>query len=179
MSKFITKKVKQIPFFLRNEKGLSLIEVIIAAAIFAFTLISYGYMFAIGQGLANSGGERRVALSYAQETMERFKSMGFSEIQMDIANAATSTYGWNYVVGVAEYEWQGVDATDSNIHSRNVDVAYVDNATLLTALPSNTTDNPNIPSEALQITVTVSPKLNRDVEFANVVLIHTIIGVNP
>jgi Tfp pilus assembly protein PilV len=84
--------------FLNNEKGMSLIEVLIAGVIFAFVLLSFGYMFALGQGLTGSGGDRRFALAYSQESMEELEARGFTTIESDLTNN-TLGYGWTYDAG--------------------------------------------------------------------------------
>ncbi len=110
MKRFFKKQA----VFLRNEKGLSLIEVIIASVIFAFALVAYGYMFALGQGMTNAGGDGRLALTYAQESMERLEARGFAWVEADLVN-------WS---GPVSNQWTQTD-NPTNFHQRDIFASYV------------------------------------------------------
>ena len=146
-----------------NEKGLSLIEVIISAVIFAFVLLSFGYMFAIGQGLVGSEGDRRLALAYAQETTEVLAARGFNWLENDVLSLNQNPYSWSG----ASPSWTGSDPTGSTFHQRTIAVDYVEDSDFDTVATSP-------PTNSLRITVTVSPAADRPTEFRDVSLVTVV-----
>ncbi len=149
--------------YLNSEKGMGLIEVLIAGVIFVFVLISFGYMFAVGQGLSGGGGDRRFALAYSQESMEELEALGFNAVEDDLTNDALG-YGWTYDGG--SLEWSGTDAGVPASHQRQITVAYVDDSDYDTIVAS---------SNLLRITVRVFPSGTLSVGFADVILM-TVVG---
>ncbi len=144
---------------LKSEKGMSLIEVLIAGVIFAFVLISFGYMFAVAQGLLGGEGERRMALTLAQEGLETRQA------------AAATTAGFvtleGLVAGGTIVE-NPVDATDYPNHQRQTTIVYVEDADYDDDTPADP------PTNSLRITVTVFPAGSRPVEFSAVTLVTVV-----
>ncbi|MBI5787375.1 MAG: prepilin-type N-terminal cleavage/methylation domain-containing protein [Candidatus Schekmanbacteria bacterium] len=134
---------------LYNQAGLGLIEVLVAAVIFAFVLLSFGYMYAVGQGMIGSNGDRRMAVTFAVETTEEIKGRGFDWLATELATAQAgqaNTYTLTDTNG--DQEWVGTDTTGSNFFQRQVAIAYVNDDDFQQIVTS---------SDSIRITVTVSP----------------------
>lgn len=63
---------------LRNERGLSLLEVLIAIIILAVALTSISYFFSQARGNIEVTGRMRCGLALAQDKMEELKDLGYS-----------------------------------------------------------------------------------------------------
>jgi type II secretory pathway pseudopilin PulG len=62
---------------LRNPKGLSLLETLIAIIILALTLTSISYFFSTARGNIETSGHMRCGLVLAQDKMEELKDLGY------------------------------------------------------------------------------------------------------
>ena len=63
---------------LRDERGLSLLEVLIAIIILAVALTSISYFFSQARGNIEVCGHMRCGLALAQDKMEELKDLGYS-----------------------------------------------------------------------------------------------------
>jgi len=63
---------------LRDERGLSLLEVLIAIIILALALTSISYFFSQARGNIEVCGHMRCGLALAQDKMEELKDLGYS-----------------------------------------------------------------------------------------------------
>ena len=102
-----------------NQKGFTLIEVVITVAVVAFALVAYlGANYAIEKA-SESAYQKSVAIQDAQQTLERMRS-----------TAATGTFPGNVTSA-----FSGSISGYSNLPSETVAVSYVD----ATANPLDTT----------------------------------------
>jgi hypothetical protein len=62
---------------LSSEAGISILEVLFGAAIVAVASVGMALMFGTGQGVVQSGGDNRAALSIAQQRLEQVRAAGF------------------------------------------------------------------------------------------------------
>jgi len=60
-----------------NEKGVTLVEVIVSTLILSFVLLATGYMFVLGRNNINSYGDERTALTVAVREMEDLKRLPY------------------------------------------------------------------------------------------------------
>jgi Tfp pilus assembly protein PilV len=63
---------------LADERGISLIEVIVAAVVVGIGAVGVALMFSAGQAYIQAEGDNRVALFLAQQKLEQFGSVGFA-----------------------------------------------------------------------------------------------------
>ena len=131
-----------------NERGITLIEIVVSGVILAAVVIAFALMFSWGRGSIDWEGERRVALTLTQEMMERVKSQDFDGVSVFHGlneNPPRDINGnpMNGTGGTPDY---------SNFR-RQVAVEYVndDNYTIPPAVP---------PSNSKKITVRVSSTTN-------------------
>jgi|GEM_PF-3522320 len=67
---------------LRDERGLSLLEVLIAIIILAVALTSISYFFSQARGNIEVCGHMRSGLALAQDKMEELKDLGYSHLDL-------------------------------------------------------------------------------------------------
>ena len=80
----------------RNERGFSLIEVVVALALLAGVLISIAGLFVIGARQVESGRESTEALSVARGIVEQINKWGFHQTyELFGANGNAATYTWD------------------------------------------------------------------------------------
>lgn len=65
----------------RNQKGFSLIELMVAVAILALVAIGLFQAFTAAFQSMNDSRDRTVATNYAQQILEDYKNMHFERIQ--------------------------------------------------------------------------------------------------
>ena len=70
-------KVSTLRNILRNSKGLSLLETLIAIIILAIALTSISYFFSTARGNIEVSGHMRCGLVLAQDKMENLKDLGY------------------------------------------------------------------------------------------------------
>lgn len=142
-----------------GDKGVGLIEVMIASVIFAFVMLSFSYMFALGRGIVGTGVDRRMALDFAQESMEFLKSRGFTWVEADVGAGGTGPYTWSG----SSPSWTTTAATGSAKHQRTITVDYVSDTdyTVISTIGQ---------TNSIRVVTTVAPALNRQSEFQQVEL---------
>ena len=153
---------------LAGEKGLTLIEVLIAGSIFAFVLLSFGYLFAIAQGLLGGESERRMAAALANEAIEvqtatAATSSGFASLESAVGTISENPISSNQ----APY----YTPSDYPNHRRDTTIAYVQDCS---SSPCDYDTVVSGPTDTLRISVTVSPSGSRPVEFAPVSLVTVV-----
>jgi prepilin-type N-terminal cleavage/methylation domain-containing protein len=74
---FPTDKIHVLRDSLRDVKGLSLLEVLIAIIILAIALTSISYFFSTARGNIETSGHMRCGLVLAQDKMEELKDLGY------------------------------------------------------------------------------------------------------
>ncbi|MFB0506658.1 MAG: prepilin-type N-terminal cleavage/methylation domain-containing protein [Thermodesulfobacteriota bacterium] len=78
LAKFLINKASIPRNILRNPKGLSLLETLIAIIILALALASISYFFSTARGNIEASGHMRSDLVLAQDKMEQLKDLGYS-----------------------------------------------------------------------------------------------------
>ena len=73
---------------LRDERGLSLLEVLIAIIILAVALTSISYFFSQARGNIEVTGRMRCGLALAQDKMEELKDLGYSHDDLTVTDGA-------------------------------------------------------------------------------------------
>jgi type II secretory pathway pseudopilin PulG len=76
-AEFLINKASTPRNILRNPKGLSLLETLIAIIILALTLTSISYFFSTARGNIETSGHMRCGLVLAQDKMEELKDLGY------------------------------------------------------------------------------------------------------
>ncbi len=126
---------------LRDQRGVFIVEVLVAGVVFAIAVIGLVLMFGWGQTFVVAQGNDRVALYLAQQQIESLRASGYAA-----AEALNSNCGGN----------PGLDETltagrgNSQSFTRQTDVEYVNNADLTT---------PQCGTNTIRITVTVTPTM--------------------
>jgi type II secretory pathway pseudopilin PulG len=77
-AEFLINKASIPRNILRNSKGLSLLETLIAIIILAVTLTSISYFFSAARGNIEVSGHMRSGLVLAQDKMEELKDLAYS-----------------------------------------------------------------------------------------------------
>jgi len=81
---FSTDKLHILRDSLRDVKGLSLLEVLIAIIILAITLTSISYFFSTARSNIEASGRMRCGLVLAQDKMENLKDMGYFHADLSV-----------------------------------------------------------------------------------------------
>ena len=71
---------------LRNRKGLSLLETLIAIIILAIAITSISYFFSRARVNIEASGYMRCGLVLAQDKMEQLKDLGYSHANLTVTN---------------------------------------------------------------------------------------------
>lgn len=74
-----------------SDKGFTLAELLLAAAILSFTVVGLASLFINVEMLNNANSNLSIATSHSQFVMEGIKNANFSSLSTDISNGA-----WNY-----------------------------------------------------------------------------------
>ena len=77
IAEFLINKGSIPKNILRNPKGLSLLETLIAIIILALALTSISYFFSTARGNIEASGRMRSGLVLAQDKMEELKDLGY------------------------------------------------------------------------------------------------------
>ncbi len=143
------KKAKRRPNYamrhalcaLRNQRGVFIVEVLVAGVVFAVAIMGLVHMFGWGQTFLVAQGDDRVALNLAQQQIESLRASGYAA-----AEVLNSNCGGTPAVN------ETLTAGMGNLQSftRQTDVEYVNNADLST---------PQCGTNTIRITVTVTPAM--------------------
>jgi len=63
-----------------DERGLSLVEVLVAAVVLGIAAVGVALMFSTGQAFINGEGDSRISLFLAQQKVERLRASGYGEL---------------------------------------------------------------------------------------------------
>lgn len=136
------------PECINDQRGIALTEIIVAGVILATVVIGIALMFSRGKGDIDWQGERRIALTLAQDMIERIKAGSFDGVStFNGLNECPPT-------NISGTPMDGTGGTpDYRNFRRQVTVEYVDDAdfSIPPAIP---------PSNSEKVTVTVSSTLN-------------------
>lgn len=114
------------PRLLPDERGVGLMEVVVATVIAVIAIVALAYSFGMGRGLVNQYEVARIALAAAQRRMEKLAAAGPDSSNLDLASGfSTKTYGpLNVVVdgNVACRESWVVEAKDDPADGLNGDL---------------------------------------------------------
>jgi len=80
--------MKRLLRFVCNQRGLSLVEVLVAAVVIAIAALGTAVLFATGQAYITAEGDNRTSLTLAQDRMERLRALGYAGL---VGTAATGT----------------------------------------------------------------------------------------
>ncbi len=83
-AEFLINKASIPRNILRNPKGLSLLETLIAIIILAVALTSISYFFSTARGNIEVSGHMRSGLVLAQDKMEQLKDLGYSHPDLSV-----------------------------------------------------------------------------------------------
>ena len=72
-----------------DQRGLSFVEVLVAAVVVAIAAIGVAVMFATGQTYINAEGDNRVSLFLAQQRIEQVRALGYSALFASPPSTAT------------------------------------------------------------------------------------------
>jgi len=86
---------------MRNAKGFSVVEVLIAASILAVALLAIGSLFSTAYSNVGYGGRRTVALALANQKMEELRDGIFPPSMADSPEAINGTYTRSWTVTVS------------------------------------------------------------------------------
>src|SRR5262245_4339624 len=118
-----------------QQDGISLIEVLMAAAVLGIATLGLAVMFSSGVGMVSSEGGERVELYLAEQKLESLRASGFNSAAI---GTATET--------VTGGQWAQNQAVNSFLLVTTV--TYVDRNTLLTS---------GTPTNTKRVTVTATP----------------------
>lgn len=75
--------IREVPISLASERGVSLVEVLIAAIILGIAVISVSHMFGTAGADVGRLGKQRVCLEVAQQEMERLLGLPYDDDELD------------------------------------------------------------------------------------------------
>ena len=146
-----------------SQRGITLIEIIISGAILAIVVIAFALMFSWGRGSIDWEGERRVALTLAQEMTERIKSSNFDGVSVFHGlneNPPRDINGnpMNGTGGTPDYSnfrrQVAVEYVDDDNYDQVVVAPGTSNSKRITVRVSSATNPPHFYEVALQTVVT-------------------------
>lgn len=77
------ENIREVPISLASERGISLVEVLIAAIILGIAVISVSHMFGTAGAEVGKLGNQRVCLQVAQQEMERLLGLPYDDDELD------------------------------------------------------------------------------------------------
>ena len=124
-----------------NQRGVFIIEVLVAGVVFAIAVIGLVLMFSWGQTFVVAQGNDRVALYLAQQKIESLRASGYAAAEVLNSNCGgTPALDETLTAGMA----------NSQSFTRQTDVEHVNDANL---------SNPECGTDSIRITVTVTPSM--------------------
>jgi len=126
---------------LRDQRGVALLEVLIAGVVLGIAIIGLAILFSWGQAFVVAQGDNRVALHLAQQKIEQLRALGYSTVE-----------AFNLNCGGAPLANENLTAGAGNAQTftRQTTVQLVDDADLTSA---------NCAANSLLITVVVTPAM--------------------
>lgn len=83
-----TKTRLSVP--LRDQRGISLLEVLICSVIVSIAAVGVALMFGAGQAVIQAEGDNRVALFLAQQKVEQLRTLGHAELEQNRVTDSTT-----------------------------------------------------------------------------------------
>ncbi len=77
----------------QGERGVGLMEVIVATIIAVIAIVALAYTFGMGRGLVNRYENARVALAAAQSRMERLSAESPTSVDLQMPTLPSTTHG--------------------------------------------------------------------------------------
>jgi hypothetical protein len=94
-----------------NQRGIGLMEVVVATIIAVIAVVALAYSFGVGRGLVSRFGIARVALAAAQGRMERLSTLPATSDSLQIGQYGTFPV-WVDGRAVAQESWKVDSYTD-------------------------------------------------------------------
>jgi type II secretory pathway pseudopilin PulG len=100
-------KLSIVRNFLRDVKGVSLLETLIAIIILTLALTSIGYFFSTARGNIEAFGRMRCGLALAQGKLEELKDLGYSHPDLSVGTHSDLVNAKGEVMGDGQFyrEW--------------------------------------------------------------------------
>jgi prepilin-type N-terminal cleavage/methylation domain-containing protein len=130
---------------LTTEGGFTLIELLVATILFSLISLAFAYSLISGRSLSSSGGDRRQAITLAQQRLEGLRSQGFAAVELLVDAGSNED-----------------PVTDFPDYRRVTEVVYLMDDNFSTEAPGAT--------NTLRITVRVEPATGSGLTFAPVEL---------
>ncbi len=130
---------------IRSNKGLTLLEVLISAAILAVSLLAIAAMFPAAMGAMEGAGEERRAYSVAQGMMERMRGAATFNIMLSYDGQSTAQANFN----------TGSAGVDTNLTAWKQEIEQVPGSGLPQGVGTITVVAGAPPARLATITVTV------------------------
>ena len=73
----------------RDQRGLSLVEVLVASLVVGIAGVGIAVMFGTGQAYVNAEGDNRVSLFLAQQRIEQIRALGYASLFVSTPSSAT------------------------------------------------------------------------------------------
>jgi len=70
----------------RSQRGMTLVEIMVSAVIFAIVVVAAVEFFYLGRGFIREMGLRRTALALSQEKIEELRGLDFSDANLDVGD---------------------------------------------------------------------------------------------
>jgi prepilin-type N-terminal cleavage/methylation domain-containing protein len=105
---------------LRDQRGFSLVEVVLATAIAVIAVVGLAYTFGIGRGLIGRYEIARTAMGVAQARIESFAALPTSQITPGSMGAADFTYKGE-VVGLERWDVNWKDEPFDSLGGQDLD----------------------------------------------------------
>jgi len=125
---------------LRNQRGVFIVEVLVAGVVFAIAVIGLVLMFSWGQSFVVAQGDDRVALYLAQQRIESLRASGYTAVEALNANCG------------------GTPEADENLTAGSGGAQSFTRQTAVVHV-SNNLQTPECGTDTIRITVTVTPTM--------------------
>ncbi len=123
-------KASTLKNFLRNPKGLSLLETLIAIIILAIAITSISYFFSRARVNIEASGHMRCGLVLAQDKMERLKDLGYFHANLGTGSHSDQVDSAGNADANGEFyrEWTvtDIDDTADGTGTGDLDYKFVD-----------------------------------------------------
>ena len=114
--------IREVPISLASERGVSLVEVLIAAIILGIAVISVSHMFGTAGADVGKLGNQRVCLQLAQQEMERLLGLPYDDDELDTLGTHSRRFRFEFEGPPNDI---GVPSLDGNLFV-HWQVSYVD-----------------------------------------------------
>jgi len=91
MNRMISETLLKLRFKLSSRRGVSLVEVMVAAVIFAIVSLAVVEFFYLGRAYIREMGLRRTALALAQQKLEQLRATAFEAADLTVGSHGPET----------------------------------------------------------------------------------------